>query len=204
MPYRHTPKNGFVLLLVLVIAILMLLYFLQINTLFAPGLPSESVGIEGRPWALAELLIPGGEDVKLPGRGKLKLDIPFTITAPVRRNDAERGEIVIAFNTDGRIRANWRCDYEQAGAIYCVDAPISGNIHTKRTYRDESGKDKGRLFFIAKGRYMKTPAGETDGGGEKGTCWLTGWIGPDRGIQGFITLTQNQQWAAVYAFEKSQ
>jgi len=204
MSSLHTKKNGFVILIVLVaVAIVMLLYFVQIDTLFGPGQSHEPAGIEEHPWILEELLIPDGEDIKLPRRPKLELDKPFSITTPVTRNDAERGEIAIAFDTDGRIRGHWQCTYEQAGTAYRVDAPMNGNIHTKRTYRDESGKDKSRLFFIARGKYIKVSLSETAGaGGEKGTAWLTGWIDPDRSIRGFVTLTTDQQWAAAYAFEK--
>jgi hypothetical protein len=206
MSSLHTEKNGFVILLVLVaVAIMMLLYFVQIDAFFGPGLPGERAGIEEHPWVLKELLAPDGEDIKLPRRPKLELEEPFSITAPVSRNDAERGEIAVAFNTDGRIRANWQCLYEQAGADYRVEAHINGNIHTKRTYQDEAGKDKSRLFFIAKGRYIKTPLDETVGAGrEKGAAWLIGWIGPNRGIQGYITLTTDQQWAAAYGVGSSR
>ena len=196
-------RSGFAILIVLVaVAILMLLYFAQINTLFGPGLPSERAGIEEHPWVLEKLLIPDGEDVKLPRRPKLELDEPFSITAPVRRNESERGEMAIAFDTNGRIGANWQCTYGQSGVNYHIDAQISGNIHTKRTYRNEEGKDKSRLFFIARGRYTKTSLSETAGAGdEKGQAWLIGWIGPDRSIQGFVTITTDQQWAAAYEFE---
>ena len=199
-------NDGFVILIVLVaVAILMLLYFVQIDALFGPGPSYKPAGIEEHPWVLEELLVPDGEDVKLPRRRKLELDEPFSITAGVSRNEAERGEIAVAFDTDGRIRADWQCIYEQAGADYRVNASMNGNIHTKRTYQDEAGKDKSRLFFIARGRYAKTPLGETAGaGGEKGQAWLTGWIGPDRSIQGFVTLTRNQQWAAAYGFENQK
>lgn len=196
-------KNGFVILIVLVaVAIMMLLYFAQMETLFGPGLPSERAGIQEHPWVLEELLIPDGQDIKLPRRPKLKLEEPFSITAPVNRNDAERGEVAVAFNTDGRIVANWQCAYEQVGVNYRVEAQASGNIHVKRTYQDQAGKDKSRLFLIARGRYTKMPLGETTGtAGEKGSAWFTGWIGPDRTIEGYITLTKNQQWAAVYTFQ---
>ena len=206
MSFLRTKKNGFVILLVLVaVAIMMLLYFVQIDAFFGTGLPSERAGVEEHPWVLEELLALDGEDIKLPRSPKLELAVPFSITAPVSRNDAGRGEIAVVFNTDGRILANWQCIYEQAGVTYHVDAQTSGNIHVKRTYQDQAGKDKNRLFFIARGRYTKMPLGETGGtGGEKGTAWLTGWIGPDRTIQGHVTLTRNQQWAAVYDFEGSE
>ena len=55
---KHKKNNGFAILIVLVaVVILMLLYFVQIDTLFGPSLPSEPAGIEEHPWVLEELLI---------------------------------------------------------------------------------------------------------------------------------------------------
>jgi len=198
--------NGFVILIVLIaVAILMLLYFVQIDTLFGPGLPSRPAGVEQHPWVLEALLVPEGEGVKVPRRPKLQLNEPFTLTLPVTRNDADRGEISIAFDMYGRIAGNWQCSYEQDGITYQVVAETSGNINAKQTYQDENGKDKSRLFFIAKGHYTKTPLAQApDALGEKGQCWLTGWIRPDRTIEGHITLTTNQQWAAAYAFRSPE
>ncbi|MHC5135987.1 MAG: hypothetical protein ACYSO0_06220 [Planctomycetota bacterium] len=97
-----------ILIVLVAVAIMMLLYFAQMETLFGPGLPSERAGIQEHPWVLEELLIPDGQEIKLPRRPKLKLEEPFSITAPVNRNEAERGEVAVAFNTDGRIVANWQ------------------------------------------------------------------------------------------------
>jgi hypothetical protein len=195
-------KNGFVILIVLVVvAILLLLYFVQIKTFFGPSLPNESVGIEQHPWVLEQLLIPKGQDIKLPRKPKLQLDKPFSCTVPVMRKEAERGEVTIWFERNGRIRAMWECLYRQSGQAHHLQAQATGNIHTTRTYRDVGGKDKSRLFFIAKGKYHKrTLASASDPGDERGTVWLTGWIDPDRSMQGHLTLTTNQQWTAVYAF----
>lgn len=203
MSKSERSQNGFVILVVLIaVAIMMLLYFVQIDTLFGPGLPSQPAGLEQHPWVLEALLVPEGETTKLPRRPQLQLDEPFTLTLPVTRNDTDRGALSVVFDTNGRIRSQWQCSYEQDGIMYQVDAETSGNINAGQTYRDESGKDKSRLFFIAKGQYTKTPlARAPDVLGEKGQCWLTGWIRPDRTIQGHITLTTNQQWAAVYAFK---
>ena len=202
---KYKKQNGFAILIVLVaVVILMLLYFVQIDTLFGPGLPSEPAGIEEHPWVLEELLIAEDQPVKPPRSPKPELNEPFSVAAAVVRNGADRGTVTIAFGTDGRIRAAWDCVYRQSEIDYRVNAETRGNIHTKRTYQDDNGKDKSRLFFIAKGRYTKIPLESTESiGGEKGQCWLIGWIGPDRSVRGHLTLTQNRQWAAAYAFESA-
>jgi hypothetical protein len=183
------------------VAILMLLYFVQIDAFFGPGLPSQPAGIEQHPWVLEDLLVPEGEDIKLPRSPKPELGDPFSISAPVRRDNADRGTVTLSFDTNGRITSQWQCAYEQTGQEYQIDAEMKGNISVKRTFEDEQGKDKKQLFFVAKGFYTKKPlGGDTAFGGEKGTCWLTGWLGPDRRVQGYVTITTDQQWAAAYSF----
>ena len=202
---RHHRKNGFAILIVLVaVVILMLLYFVQIDTFFGPGLPSQPAGIEQHPWVLSDLLVPGEDGVKLPRPPKPRLEDPFSVSAPVRRDDLDRGTVTVSFETDGRITAQWQCTYEQEGKTYQVEAAMKGNIHVKQTYEDEQGKDKSRLFFIAKGAYTKqSPDDSTGFGSEKGTAWLTGWVRPDHRIQGHVTLTTDETWAAAYAFAGS-
>ena len=198
----HAQKDGFAILIVLVaVVIMMLLYFVQIDAFFGPGLPSTPAGIEEHPWVLEDLLAPDGQKIKLPRSPKLLIIEPFTLAAPVSRNDADRGMVQLAFEMDGRIHSQWQCTYEQSGVDYKIDAAMKGNIDVKRTYRDDEGKDKSRLFFIARGNYTKMPVDPTaTTGGEKGTCWLIGWINPDRSVDGHVTITQNEEWAAAYAF----
>lgn len=192
------------LMVLVVVVIIMLLYFVQIDTLFGPGLPSEPKGIEKHPWVLEELLIGEDQTVKLPRSPKPILRDPFTYSIPVHLDDADRGTTEITFETNGRVRCRWECTYTSADVEYRIEAAMNGNVYTKRTYSDENGKDKSRLFFIAKGHYTKTPvqgdvtADEMAELGEKGTSWLTGWLKPDLALEGHITITTDRQWAGVY------
>lgn len=192
------------MIVLIAVVILMLLYFVQIDTFFGPGLPTEPVGTEEHPWVLEELLVPDGEAVKLPRSPKPELDEPFSLTAPVRRNEADRGTVTVAFNANGRIKAQWQCTYSQTtGQAYQIDAQMNGNIVVKQTYQDPNGtKDKRLLFIIARGTYIKKPlVPETTVEGEKGQAWLTGWIDPDHRVQGYLTITTDQEWAAAYGFD---
>jgi len=200
-------QNGFAILIVLIaVVIVMLLYFVQMNTLFNPAdVPFEPKEMEERPWTLTDMLVPDGEAVKLPRSPKPTLDQRLALTAAVSREQAPRGTLRVAFETTGRIAAEWRYDFEKSQRPYRIAADLSGNINVKQTYRDEAGKDKSRLFFIAKGRYTKAPAdGTAAADSEKGECWLIGWIGPDRRIEGHVTLTTDRTWAAAYAFVSSE
>lgn len=198
---QYNRKNaGYTLLMILVaITILLLLYFIQAKAFFGHNLPKQPAGIENRPWLLEELLIPANESVPLPRFPKLEITQPFTIQGPVIRNDAERGTLNISFDTDGRIHAEWQAEYAYDQKATHMAAEMAGNIHMKQTYSDQNGKDKSRLFFIAKGSYTKSLSSESGiVPEEQGTVYLLGWIRPDQTAQAHITITQNKEWIAVY------
>jgi hypothetical protein len=200
---RSFRYRGYAILIVLIaVAILMLLYFVQMDTLFRPGRPTQPTGIEERPWLLEDRLIPERQGVAIPSPPKPALNESFEITAPVSRNEAPRGQVVIAFGTDGRLVARWECGWTEEKRDNRIEASMKGNIDVGRTYEDAGGKDKSRLFFIAKGSYLKTTVvpkiGVTQ---EQGTAYLLGWLRPDRSAVGYVTITTDQKWAAAYAFE---
>ncbi|MCI0499531.1 MAG: hypothetical protein L0Y36_07610 [Planctomycetales bacterium] len=204
MKHKRSQPGGYAILIVLIAAaILMLLYFVQIDAFFGPRQPGrQPTGIEQRPWLLEDRLVPEGGGVAIPNPPKPELNEPFEIAAPVSRNAAPRGQVVIAFAPDGRILARWECGWAEDERSNRIRAEMKGNIDAGRTYEDASGKDKSRLFFIAKGGYRKTAAGPgTDSAQEQGTAWLIGWLRPDRSAAGYITITTDQAWAAAYAFE---
>jgi len=195
-------QKGFALLIVLIaIAIILLLSAIQMKTLFGPGLPSRPVSIEERPWQLEKLIATEGENIKLPRSPKIKLDKEFTITANATRNEAERGTVMITFEPDGHLSAGWNCRYSYDEKTLTIKAEMAGNINVRQMYEDENGRDKSRLFFIAKGKYLKTTTtaaiGTTE---EKGTAWLLGWLRPDGRTEGYVTITTDQKWSAAYAF----
>ena len=105
---RH--RKGFAVLIILVaVAIMMILYFIQADALFGPNLPTQPVGAEQRPWLLEELLVAEGEGVKIPRSPKIELNEPFEVFANVSRDDAPRGTVKVFFDTDGRVNASWNC-----------------------------------------------------------------------------------------------
>lgn len=203
MQGTFNKQEGFAALIVLVaVAIVMILYATQMGVLFGPSGTFEPKGLEDHPWVLEELLISADEDVKLPRKPKLQLYEPLHTTAAVRRNESPRGTLTIEFGTNGRIRGQWDCVYTSDGQDYRIISEMSGNIDVQRTFRNEQGKDKSRLFFIARGPYTKSqPQPHSDRPEERGTAWLTGWVGPDGNTAGHVTITTNREWAAAYDFE---
>lgn len=202
---RHS--NGSAMLLVLIaVAIILVLMAVQMRTLFIPsGASSLPTGIEHYPWRLDEFLVAEGETVKLPRSPKPTLDEAVTLEAVVSRDDLPRGTVSIDFGTDGRIAATWETTYESRGKNHTITAAMTGNIVVKHTYTDDNGKDKSRLFFVAKGRYQKQAvSAETTSSPEKGDAWLSGWLKPDHSAQGHISIGQNTEWTAVYNIKTDQ
>lgn len=194
-------KGSAILMVLIAVAIILLLSAVQMKTLFGPGLPRQPIGVEERPWQLKKLLVAEGESIKLPRSPKMKLDKVLMVSANATRNDAPRGTVGVTFNPDGHISAVWDCVYAYDEKTLSISAELAGNIHVKQTYEDENGRDKSRLFFIAKGKYLKATTTEAVGTTEeKGTAWMLGWLLPDGSVEGHVTITTDQTWSAAYAF----
>lgn len=197
---KHKPGSALLLLLIAV-AIVAMLYMVNLRGLFGPALSAPPRGIEERPWLLEDLLIPEGRPVALPKPPKPVLHAPLTLSGPAVRNDAPRGDVRITLAPDGRVRAVWQAAYTHPPKQYQLEASAAGNIDLKQTCLDADGRDTSHLFFIARGPYRlitdDPAAGRTE---ETGTVWLLGCLRPDRTAHGTLTLTTDQQWATVYPF----
>lgn len=197
--------QGYAILIVLIaVAIMLMLAATQMRVLFVGSGPKASTGLEQRPWLLEELLAGDGEVVKLPRPPKPQFTEILDVTGPVTRETAERGTVSIHFDTDGRVRAVWDTEYPHGEQTIALSAVMNGNIHAGQTYEDGDGKDKSRLFMIARGPYVKQtfdPAFAVPD--ERGTAWVTGWLGSDRRAEGHLTLTTDRSWSTVYDWTAS-
>lgn len=194
-------KNGFALLIVLAaIAIMMLLYFVQMDTLFEPSIPTAPAEIEKRPWTYENLLVPAGKTLKKPKAPKPLLTEPFELSGSAERNSQPRGQVKIAFDTDGRIMATWQTEYAGDGKTHAITTQMTGNVSTKMTYEADGRKDETRLFFIAKGQYVHLTETQTGTTREQGDAYAIGWLAPDRTAEGFVTITTDQTWSMEFAF----
>ena len=195
-------QKGSALLIVLIaVAIMLVLYGIQMKSLFGPRGQTQPVGVEERPWQLEHLLADEGEKIKLPRKPKPRLSEPLRVSVDVTRNNETKGTAAITFKPDGHIDAVWDCRYGYDEKTISISAEMAGNINVRQTYEDENGRDKSRLFFIAKGHYLKTSTTATIGTErEKGKAWLLGWLAADGTAEGHITITTDETWSAAYAF----
>ncbi len=194
-------KKGSILIALLIgMAILLILYAMDFRAMFGTGrLPAQP---EEVPWRQEDRLASGDKLIKLPSPPKPTIDDDFTILAPVIRDDACRGEITLNFKYTGAIDGTWSCQYQHESRHYAFDADFTGNIDVTKKFIDESGTDKSKLFFIAKGKYTKKFAAEhtVNPSLETGTIYVTGWLDKDYQAEGAITITTDQTWSAVYDF----
>ena len=106
--YSASKQRGAVLIaLLMAVAILMVLYMVNLRGLFGPSLNRPPVGIEERPWLLEELLAAEGQAIRLPKLPKPTLGSKIALNGPVFRNDEPRGDVHITIKTDGRVEAEW-------------------------------------------------------------------------------------------------
>ncbi len=198
-------KKGSALIALLVgMVILLILYAIDFRAIFGTGrLPAAP---EEVPWRQEHRLAGPDQHIKLPSPPKPAIDENFTILAPVTRNDAPRGDITIDFTDMGEITGTWSCQYQHETRHYAFDANFAGNIDITKKFIDESGTDKSKLFFIAKGIYTKKFAAPhtVNPSAETGTIYVTGFLDKNYQAQGAITITTDQTWSAVYPFTSQE
>lgn len=195
-------RNGAAMLLVLVaVAIMMVLYFLDLRMIFGPSLDGQSNAPASRPWLEEDLLASSEEVIDLPKAPKPQLTEPRRMTAAVTRQGAERGTMELAFGTDGRVSGTWRCGYRHGDQDYAYDASFAGNIAADRIYVSDGGvRDRSLLYFITKGAYTQrlTDTNTNRTTREEGTIYVTGWLGPDGSARGLVTITTDRKWSVTY------
>ena len=209
-------SRGFVLLLVLVaVAILALLYVIQMDAFFGPVAPGGRTPAEHRPWLEEDRIVPSDRLIKLPRPPKPELNKPLTVTARVRLDESERGTVILDFTVAGEVTGTWYCEYSHDNRNYTFDAAFAGNVDVTKTYSkgkipDESssseGLDESKLYFITKGTYGQTGYDVVSGTEtfEQGLVYVTGWLSPDSSAEGLITITTDKTWSAAYTWQTGQ
>ena len=196
-------RPGSVLLVILfAIVILLLVYYIDVSTIFGPSLPRKTYKPQSRPWLEEDRILSAEKLIKLPKPPKPQLEEAVKLTAAVTRDGDERGRIIIEFADDGRVKTYWSCEYAQAQRHYAYTAESAGNIDVSKEYMENEIADASKLYFITKGQYEKTiqklqtPPLPMDS--EAGTIYVTGWLGPDYSGHGKITITTDQTWSIDY------
>jgi hypothetical protein len=198
-------NKGFaaILGLLVVIAIAMMIYFLDIRAIFGPSqqYANRPTQEEDRPWLMEEMLIAADKNVPPPHRGQPELLAIVNLQGVVERNNAPRGRIALTFSRDCRILADWSAQYNTENKMYSIHSLMKGNIVPDKAYSGDNGSDPTRLYFFAKGAYAQTTQlSDKTSQTENGIAYIMGWLRPDYTAEGTITITTDQSWSALYPF----
>ncbi len=195
---------GFALLLLLVaIAILAILYVMQMEAIFGPVTPGAQRTAEHRPWLEEDRIVPGDRLIKLPRPPKPTINEPLTLTARVQMDGSERGIATLEFAVSGEVKGTWYGEYSSKARDYTMEATFAGNIDVSKTYSEGETTDESRLYFITKGTYKQTAHNEETGTKtlDEGLVYVTGWLNADYSVSGLITITTDKTWSASYKLE---
>lgn len=202
---RPESRSAFALLIVLVaVAILLVLYAGQLS-IFTGEEPfrqkkRDKAGKETMPWEEEFRLAGPDKRIALPEPPKPQLNQPISIKGRVRRNQQDRGQLILDFAPDGAVKSYWVSEYAHKDLYYAYEASTTGNIDTDKGYTDKQGSDPSLLYIITKGGYTKVTfrKGRRVGKPEQGIIYVTGWLGPDYSAFGRITITTDKSWHAEY------
>lgn len=201
---RSKNKGVALIGLLVVIAIIMMLYFIDIRRVFRTEV-SNSKTSSIKPWLEEDRIIPVDQPVKASRPPKIELYGSETFQTPVYRNQQQRGSITVTIDANGRVSCSWNAEYEQTDRFYVYQASSAGNIDAKKTFIKDGEKDKSKLFFITKGKYNKAAYKGKDyaevASVEDGQVFVTGWIDTDFSIDGLITITTDKKWSAEYTWQ---
>ena len=204
--------SGYILLLMLLAVIVIGgIIFITSNSsaipVFRKAVVKDSSG-ELLPWGDEKRLVAKGKQVQPPSSVQPQLTAVMGYKAYPKEGDQDRGEIVLIVDTDGRVRGNWSGDYRQGDDVsFAVLAGnFSGNIDPTNLYRNKSGTDPSKLYFIAKGSFMLLEENKKGNGNyrRQGAIYITGWIDFDYKLTGKITITSDQTNYRLFTWECDQ
>jgi hypothetical protein len=197
-------RRGSVLLALLMgIVILMMLYFLDVRTIFRPAGRSVNKPGEVLPWVEENRLVGPTQFVQLPTPPKPTLEKARTISTKVTRDGQERGKINMTIGADGMISGSWDCEFTQDNREATFAATFEGNVDISKAYQDTKGEQPSYLYLYTMGHYTETiyDRKTTQGGVTGGHVYVTGWLRPDGSAQGTLTITTDKKWHAEYRWE---
>ena len=209
--FSKSSRSGYaILMLLVVVAIGMIIYWIDINALFGrlPESVDPSSSHEVLPWEKKESLLKRGQepDTNI-SEGQPVIDRDIFIEATVEQSNTT-GDFIVTISPDGKVAGGWYADYNKGTnprMNYVMNAKFRGNVDPTAVFFDENGEDPTKLFFIAKGE-ISILASNFDGGGIQNSIqniWVTGWLDPDYKAKGEMTLVtgrntyQTFNWKSV-------
>ncbi|MBN1457430.1 MAG: hypothetical protein JW912_06235 [Sedimentisphaerales bacterium] len=192
----QSNRSGYaILMLLVVVAIGLIIYWMDINALFGnlPKSVDPKSSHEVLPWEKKDSLLSRGQEANTDlSEGQPVIDRDIFIEASVEQSNTT-GDFIVTISPDGKVAGSWYADYNKGTnprMNYVMNAKFKGNVDPGAVFFDENGEDPTKLFFIAKGE-IAILASNFDGGGIQNSnqqIWVTGWLDPDYKAEGEMTL----------------
>jgi hypothetical protein len=187
----HSERGGYILILMVLIACIIGAFMWLDPMAIIHGSGS------GMPWDEERRLVRVGGEVKQPKEGQPKISENLYFASKIMENNEVRGGVDMFISTDGRIKGVWGGTYKPEPDITweVQGARFRGNIDPTKLYKDYSGEDPSRLYFIAKGDSLilvtdlKTDKIKT----AAGLIYITGWLDNEYKAVGRITITSDKK-----------
>ena len=200
----HRAKGSALLMLLMTVAIIMMLYFVNFRAIFGPGISNQPHVPVSRAWLEEHRIVYSYKIIRMPKPPKPTLDEPVSLVANVTREGSDRGTIKLRFSNVGETAGRWSCQYSHQDRDYTFDSEFAGNIDAEKTYSQGPETDGSQLFFITRGSYRKTIGNTATDAltAEEGIVYVTGYMKPDHSAAGLITITnQDHSWSASYQWQ---
>jgi len=194
-----TNRSGVVLLLTLLVIVVVcgLLWF-EPSALFRKSDPEL-------PWNQESRLVGPKGQVAKPIEQQPKIEEFISLKTETQHKGRECGEVSFLVKPNGRIEGGWSGEFNpREDTNYMVmGAGFKGNIDPSKIYSDDSGEDRSKLFFIAKGKFLIVETDEKKKNVRKavGDIYVTGWIDSQYKVTGELLITSNKRTFEKYLWQ---
>ncbi|MBN2210110.1 MAG: hypothetical protein JW709_01825 [Sedimentisphaerales bacterium] len=196
-------RGGYALLLglLITIAIGMIIYYFSF---YRPARKTQAMQVsrpDEFPWVNdwrirgSGAVRPKGAEVFNPSPEQPQFTEAMFLRIKPQENNNSRGKVELTIASDGSIIGLWSANYKaDNGYRYEVmGADLEGNTDATNRYKDDSGEDPAKLFFITTGNFIMI---ETDPRNRvksvAGDIYVVGWIAPDLTAHGRLYLTTDR------------
>ncbi|MHC4501208.1 MAG: hypothetical protein ACYS21_19095 [Planctomycetota bacterium] len=119
-----------------------------------------------------------------------------------------RGSIEFIVGPEGTVGGRWYDYYYKKPKINfdIMNAGFSGKTFPAKLYRNESGEEPSKLYFMAKGEFLiqETDMVKSRVHHRAGDIYVRGWIDPDYATRGEITITSDEDYFETFVWEAAK
>ena len=202
------------LMLLIVVAIGMLIYYFALYPVDRKAAREQKQSPDKYPW-VEEWRIKGSRMRKprnaaeqAPSEEQPKITEILLFKADAKQQRDDRGQISLTIAPDGIAEGYWTGEYDTGSPhMNCVvvSANFKGNTDPSKVYSDQEGRDRSKLYFITKGKYLilETNFENSQVRNVGGHIYVTGWISDDYSITGKITITPDKKTLQSFNWQAS-